>query len=349
MRQRRITGRVTPPPVTAPQPRSLALRLGGALQLRRANLYQVQDQGLENIRQGGTFTVPKGAKVLSDILANARYLSREPRDHDYLHVSDLIGKCLRKIALAERYDIPLKAQSLSLTDSITFSQGDAIHDVIRVRAAQGNPRMVWGKWKCKCGTTRIDEPCLFSSIPPDLCPSCGEAPHEYVEVSMFNEEYKIVGNPDLVLYLPDAQALYVTELKSIAHDAWKELARPIPDHTIQVLFYWFLMRELGYRLADTVSILYVSKGWMFSGEPYKEFTFNAAAAVSRLQPYLEDALAVKVSRAGGDLPPKICAREDAPDAKKCAVCKTCFGIKNDEAPVTISMSQAFASRAPKPR
>ena len=349
MRKRQIIGRAAPAPEAKPSA-GLAGRLGDTLRRRREGKLEHQVQALGSIMDGGVVALPKEATPLSDILRGARHLSRPARSTDYLHVSDLVSKCLRRIALMDRLKIPAKAQSLSLTDSLTFSQGDAIHDVIRLRAAQGNARMVWGNWSCKCGSTCTPSPRLFGDVDQgESCPACKGSMDVYTEVPMFDEEYKIVGNPDLILYLPDPGALHVTELKSIAHDSWKDLARPQPDHVIQVLFYWFLMQRQGYRMTDTASILYVTKGWMFSGEPYKEFTFNAQAQLHRLDPYLEDALAVGTSRSGGNLPPRICARDDAPIAKKCDVCKTCFGISDDEAPVNISIASALSTPVAKPR
>lgn len=327
---------------------SLSSRLGDVLQRRRGGKIVGQAVTLAGVMEGGTVALPKDALPLSDLLRKARSLTRPARGTEYLHVSDIVSKCLRRIALMDMLEIPAKGQSLSLTDSLTFAQGDAIHNVIRQRTAQGNPRMVWGLWECKCGTTRTAKPGLLSEVEEGrTCPACKGPLDVYGEVPMFDDEYRIVGNPDLVLYLPDLGALHVTELKSIAHDRWVELARPSPDHVIQVLFYWHLMQRKGYRMTDTVSILYVTKGWMFSGEPYKEFTFNAADMVKRLDPYIEDAMKVKASREGGALPPRICATESAPIAKKCDVCKSCFGVNGNDAPKNISIAAALGSRTPR--
>jgi hypothetical protein len=240
---------------------------------------------------------------------------------------------------------------LRLTDLLTFAQGDAIHDVLKANAVRAGSNAVWGGWSCKCKTTKTPEPCLHSEVDKDRrCPACKGAIDVYQEVPIRNEEHEIVGNPDLILYLQGPDALHITELKSISHDAWKELARAQPDHVIQVLFYWFLMQEAGYRLTNRVSIMYATKGWQFSGSPTKEFVIDAQSQIHRLQPYLQDALAVKESRAGGQLPPRTCANENTPDAKKCEVCRSCFGVVENEKPVIISAASAIGTKtAPRNR
>lgn len=272
-------------------------------------------------------------------------LGRAARQTEYLHVSDLVGKCLRKIAITETLGLPPKAQGLSLTDSLTYGQGEIIHDVMKARIAAGGA-LLWGNWQCRCGTTKTSSPCLPREEPRislGSCPACGGVPDVYVEVPMRDEELKIVGTPDILTYLPELTALHITELKSMSHDMWKELVRPVPDHVIQVVFYWFLMQRLGYRLTNRISIVYVTKGWMFSGNPWKEFTLDAQVEIPRLAPYLEDARAIQVSRAGGSLPVRTCANERAPVAKKCEVCKTCFSGVDLERPREISIVAALTS------
>ena len=335
------TGRVSNDRATS----GLSSRLGDVLQRRRGAKMEAEDAQSRNVMTGGIVTMPPEATPLSDLLQKARIFSRPARSTEFLHVSDLVGKCIRKIALAERLKLPPKPQALRLTDLLTFAQGDAIHDVLRSRAAAGGPRAVWGNWECKCGTTSTATPQLFSDVDPERrCPACKGPLNVYKEVPMLVKDLGIVGNPDLILFLSEFDALHITELKSIAHDAWKELVRPLPDHVIQVLFYWYLMRRLGYSLTDKVSILYATKGWIFSGDAFKEFVVDCPSQVHRLDPYLEDAKAVLAARAGGDLPPRTCASEQSPDAKKCELCRSCFGVNNDEQPITISIAQALGSR-----
>lgn len=280
-----------------------------------------------------------------DILNRARVLGRPHRGGSYVHVSDLLSKCLRKTALLESVGMQTNSAGLSLTDSLTFAQGDAIHDVLKDRAASGAPNRVWGNWKCRCGTTATTTPLTRSELDASLrCTACKGAVDQYVEVPMRNEQYKIVGTPDLLILMTGQKALYITELKSISHEAWKDLVRPDPDHVMQVLLYWFLMNALGYSLCAQVSIVYATKGWLFGKSPCKEFVFDAQEQQSRVQPFLDEALALKAHREGGALPIRVCSSPTCSVAKKCELSKTCFAA-TDEKPITISIASALNSGA----
>jgi len=190
---------------------------------------------------------------------------------------------------------------------------------------------------------------LLSEVDPEiLCNACKTPRTFYDEVPMRNEEYKIVGTPDLLLYLAAYDAFHINEIKSIAADRWKELVRPLPEHVLQATFYWFLMNALGYKLLDSVSILYVTKGWMFSGVPYKEYTVNAQDMVRRLSSYLEDAKALKAAREGGGLPMRTCPTDDTPIARKCDARTVCF-MKDGNVPKKITIVKAIQSSAPRTR
>lgn len=276
--------------------------------------------------RGAVVKLPGSDEAIKRLMRAAKHVVRPPRGGDYLHVSDLLHNCMRRRALAERFEIPAAPQSLTFTDEYTFAQGDAIADVIMRRVAQAAPEQLWGKWKCRCGTYAIDEPCVLAEVDPDvICEHCGTPVNTYVEVSMRDDEYMIVGNPDLILLHPKQKAFHVGELKSIAAKQFDELVRPKPDHVLQAVFYWLLMHRKGFRMSDRVSIFYTTKGYVFRGDPYVEFSIDPLAELPRLRDYIEDAVAVKNARAGGDLPPRTtCATPDAPAAKKCDLCTRCF-------------------------
>lgn len=327
----------------------------GTIMLRRRGVASPEDEAPDistaklTVYSGGVVVLPKDALPITDILAKSRVMGCPARQTEYLHVSDLIGKCLRKIAIIETMGMPAKAQGLSLTDSLTYAQGDAIHDVMKQRVTAGGERLVWGNWQCRCEKTRTKKPCLFSEVDKTPCPSCGGMVENYVEVPMRDEELKIVGTPDLLTLIPEQSALYPTELKSISHDVWKEMSRPIPEHVIQVVFYWFLMMRLGYRITNRASIVYVTKGWLFHGNPFKEFTIDASEMVGRLDNYLEAAAAIHASRAGGNLPKRTCDNERSADAKKCEVCRTCFGGTENARPRELSIEDALGASEDPPR
>lgn len=295
------------------------------------------------VSKGRITSLPdKKAEVLSELLQRARTEVRMPRRGKHIHVSDLISRCIRKKAIVEIHNVPIPVQRLSLTDAMTYRQGDAIHDVLKERTVQGAPSQVWGRWRCKCGSLRVDEPCTFDRVDQGLlCEKCEQPAKIYEETEFLDAELNILGHPDLILYLPDLQSYYVTELKSISHEQFKELVRPKPDHVTQVLFYWYLMHRKGMPLVDTVSILYATKGYVFKGKPYLEFPINVKAALKNLDPYLDDARAILRARETGELPPRVhCAAKESPDARACEVSGLCFG--EAQAPVqTISFRDAL--------
>lgn len=317
---------------------------------RRRNAVRGNIQRREEAAKASEDTVveaPMGDDdILTELVNRARNEVRHRRNGDYLHVSDLLTKCQRKVALIERHELPHRAGRLTLMDLLTFRMGEALHDVIKERAALGAADKVWGKWKCKCGHLHHDDPCLFNQVDlEDVCEHCGEPTTEYVEVSMYDNELMLVGNPDLLLYLKEVDAFHVTELKSISHAQWEELVRPKPEHVIQVLFYWYIMRSLGYRLTDRVTILYATKGYLFKGSPFKEFSILVEPELHRLTDYIEEARELKKAREGGKLPARtMCAGENSPEARKCEVCNLCFA-DNDETPVEVNIEALFGGSA----
>jgi hypothetical protein len=275
-------------------------------------------------------SAPNTDYPMGEVIDRARFDMRPARPGDHLHVSDLLHKCIRKKAIENRFGVVPAQQRLSMSDMLTFAMGDAVHDTIKDRARIGSPEKVWGKWSCKCEYLMHDEPCVFADIDQEeTCPHCKSLVNKYHEVSMFDEEYGIVGNPDLVLYFERKDAFHVVEVKSIAHKAWEELARPDPMHVLQVVFYWHLMHRKGYKLTDRCSIFYVTKQWHFGDKPvYKEFLIDPVAALDRIMPYIEDAKAYKAALESEDaaLPLRtVCSHVAAKDAKKCGVLDICFG------------------------
>lgn len=304
-------------------------RVSSMLERRRNTIQLNREQRRELARQSDldiVATPDDGDDLLGRILDKARNEVRHRRPGEYVHVSDLIGKCMRRVALLERHELPERAGRLTLMDLLTFRMGEAVHDVAKERTALGAPDNVWGKWKCKCGHLYHEEPCVYSEVDQeDICERCGTATTEYVEVSMRDEDLLIVGNPDLLLYFGDIDAFHVNEIKSLAHKQWEEISRPKPEHVIQALFYWYLMRKLGYRMTDRITIIYFTKGYVFQGKPYKEFSYLAEEVLHRLDDFLEDAQALKQSREGGELPARTCPSADCPEGRKCEVTNVCFG------------------------
>lgn len=272
---------------------------------------------------------PNTDNPLGEVIDKARWEMRPARPGPLLHVSDLLTKCIRKKSLEERHGATPAQQRLTMSDLLTFAMGDAVHDTVKERARIGSPDKVWGIWSCKCKFLMHVEPCVYTEIDQDeTCPHCKTRVDHYNEVSMEDEEYGVVGNPDLLLYFARKDAFMVTEIKSMAPKMWEELKRPDPKHIFQVVFYWHLMHRKGYRLCDRVSVLYVTKGWQFGDKcVYKEFLIDPLAVLDRIACYIEEAKAYKAARESRNnaLPPRtFCAHRDAKGAKSCVVVDECW-------------------------
>lgn len=338
-----MTIRRTKPAAVAP----VASRLSRIVSQRRSGV--APDQAEAATRQGGVVNVPDKGEYSPalEALGRARILGRAHRQVEYLHVSDLLNRCIRKLAIYQSMAITPQPQSLSLNDSLTFAQGTAIGETLKERIAAGSNGLMWGYWRCQCKALRTAKPMLLRQVPVDeICSNCGEPQRYYDEVPTKNEQYKIVGSPDVLILREPYNALHITELKSISHDAWKELVRPDPLHVLQVVFYWFLMREAGHRLMSKVSVAYATKGWIFGKMPVKEFVLDAPPEVPRLDSYLKDALQIQETRKGGQLPARPCQSDSVTVAKNCEVVRTCFGAES-HAPVEIPISAIFGKRAGK--
>jgi len=266
----------------------------------------------------------KGGDVLKPLLKGPVL---DPFRHgDYLHVSDLIYTCPRKIVIAKRFNRPIKSQALFDSQGITFAIGNALHDYIRNKIRDTQPEYIYGTWKCPCDRTSFLGT-RSQAIEQGNCNHCNKDMYIYNELQVVNEDLGITGSLDLSLLIDSA--LLITEIKSMSKRLWDELIRPVPEHLVQVLLYWYFAREHGYALHDKVSIIYAVKEWMF-GNPYKEFVFKPSVMMHRLEEYLEDAALLREALDNKDakLPPRIiCPRRDAPAAKKCEQVSVCFGVE----------------------
>lgn len=263
---------------------------------------------------------------LIELLKATPYVSQKYRGQtgSNVHVSDVISKCLRKIVLMERMELRHPTEKLVEGQGITFAIGDALHDYLTSRFVSGNPDKVWASWSCACGQTRKKG--LYSKVSKFVCEQCDTSLTKHKEVAFPDEELQLTGSPDIILYMDEYGAYYIVELKSMSAAQWKELVRPVPDHVIQISFYWHLLHRAGWPLVNRCSILYANKEFSFK-LPYKEFLIDPQVP-GRLDPYLEDLQAFRDAREGGDLPTRtFCSSIDSAGAKACPVAVTCFGCK----------------------
>lgn len=244
------------------------------------------------------------------------------RDGEFLHVSDLLNKCIRMIALSDRFGSKLSGEPLWDNMLVTFAIGNAIHDFVRYKVGATSPGDIYGTWSCVCEQSRhTGTKAEAEAI--GACEVCNKPLDQYHEFCLENTEYMITGSVDLTLLIDGI--FYFTEIKSIKKEDWDAINRPLPLHILQIVFYWWLARQLNLPVYDKVSVLYVTKGHVF-GSPYKEFVIDPAEHVHRLDPYLEDAKALKEAKEGGDLPIRLCPEIRSPQAKKCEEATVCFSI-----------------------
>lgn len=250
----------------------------------------------------------------------------EPFRHgEYLHASDVIHKCSRMIAIANRHNIKLTLQPLPESAGLTFAMGRAIESHVREKVKRNAPTKLWGGWKCPCGHTEF-QGTYAEARSQNRCKRCHGPLGEYQELVLTHEELGVSGSIDLTLL--EGRALHLNEIKSIKHDAWKELSRPVPEHLVQILFYWWLAKEQGIDVYDSVSILYCTKGYVMFGSPYKEFVMQPSKLIRRLDDYLDEARAIKAAASGGKLPVRTCMKIDQGEAKTCPMATMCFQMRD---------------------
>lgn len=267
---------------------------------------------------------------LQPVLGLLRSMPRQVdsmRMDEYLHVSDVISKCIRKRALLDGVK-SLPMQTIADGQAITFAIGDSLHNFVKRRFTYGHPDSIYGKWQCQCKETTTDAS-IFSRRKEKVCPKCDGPTDNYVELVMKDKDAPVTGSMDLVLWLSEYQAFLITEIKSKSGALFKELVRPDPDHRVQVSWYWRMLKDSGLPVVDFASILYVNKEYSFKS-PYLEFILPQPQE-KLLKPYLEDAMTFQVFRDTGKYPPRIiCGTIDAPEAKKCPVAVQCFSTKGKE-------------------
>lgn len=269
----------------------------------------------------GFFGEDDGTPAL-DLLKAVRPRQDHFREDTHLHVSDVIKRCVRRLAIMRQMHMSQPAETVRDGQGITYAIGEALHSYVTQRFIAGHPDKVYARWTCVCKEAEFVG--IYKDRPSELCTACQQPVDNHNEIAFLHDGYDLQGSPDVLLFLPEYQAFLINELKSIAANQYKDLVRPIPDHVVQVCLYWHIMKYLGFPLVDRVSVLYVNKEWSFK-LPYKEFLIDPQQV--DLSPYWEDLDALKTALNGGPLPPRIqCGTDDAPAAKKCPVCVTCFQV-----------------------
>ena len=262
--------------------------------------------------------------VVLDMLQKVPLTVNSFRNDGYVHVSDAINKCLRKFAILQKLEINHPDEKLFDGQAITYAIGISLHDYVRQKFVDTYPNKVYAQWVCTCGAIKTEPMLKSQAARSSQCNICGTRPHRHKEVNFVSKELNVSGSPDLILYLNDLGVYYPIEIKSMAAKSFNELVRPLPDHIVQISFYWYLMQLNKMPLANSASILYVNKEYSFKSV-YKEFIVNTPSEESLLSSYIEDLVALENFKKNGKLPLRtFCSSINSPDARKCPVCNYCF-------------------------
>lgn len=267
-----------------------------------------------------------------------RHRSNNYTVEDYrIHVSDLIQMttdrrfCSRQTVLSF-----IEARNRSYRRKISagmrliHKMGHAIQELVTDDFIERSPfgNRVWGNWRCLCGETTVEH-----SLRPiaGTCNRCGRLPHIYVEINLFDDEYRITGHPDLLILWNDT--LHIYEIKTIdrASIDFDTLDAPLGDHTLQATFYYWMMRKLHsqgklpFPPSHFLDYLYIDRSSkkVFGRRVYKEFQKRASPA-ERIMPMIDKARQINDSLRMKLLPERICDGPNAPRAKACHVCGSCF-------------------------
>jgi len=160
-------------------------------------------RGVEAVDPNGEIVAIKdGEQFAIDLLKRSPIAMNSFRGGEYLHVSDILGKCVRKIALAEKYSIPMPNERLHESMALTFAQGTAIHDHIKKRFIEGHPNSVYGTWSCRCGNIRTENS-TYAKAQKKTCKLCAGHPTKYHELELRDPDLMLIGSPDVTLYLEE--------------------------------------------------------------------------------------------------------------------------------------------------
>lgn len=247
---------------------------------------------------------------------------------DYLHGSSLPGICSRKEALS-RLANDLRTVTPNPADRIVWALGRAAETHVRTQFVESQRRHdIIGTWSCLCGELKHSGRYNRAL----RCPRCSTLADNYNELTLWDHNAKIVGNPDLLYIRPDDQSIRVVEIKSINKKEFDALAAPKIDHVIQASIYQRLL-EMNDDDADTsaVTIFYVCKDYAF--KPYKEFhvvtTPQIRLMLDDMWANAYDIATWKAQRASGVMTPlperqALCSSSQATKAKNCERCAACF-------------------------
>jgi len=265
------------------------------------------------------------------------------RSHLVVHASDIspVTKadwdgaefCAREFALFDILGRKLKDYFLTTSMVMTFGLGRDVQDrVVEQFAAMG--RAV-GHWRCiACGAG------YDFMRRPEGCTRCHGDRFDQVEVRFESAVSDVSCGIDLLVDTGDPK-LRLTEIKSMTPDEFRGLKGPLAEHRWRTNLYMRIVAESGHTHAEHINtkeatVLYVSKSGYGAVDPsikkmgladgrhspFKEYAIKRDDGSTQAQ--VDRATSVKVFRAGGPVPDRICANALCKRAKQCMVSKPCF-------------------------
>lgn len=287
--------------------------------------YFDRDPAREAVRANHTDTrptLPSGfIKSVIDMKDAEPRLTRQAAP-GYIHASALIDMCPRQWALMLGQEMRVE-ETVTGAHRVLWAFGRAVEDHVRSQLISGWRSAVYGNWTCVCGGNRHHG--FKPASTAQTCGQCGQVPHIYMEMQIVDDEYRVVGSPDIVVRHEDVWV--PVEIKSMNRPDWEDLKKPLAAHVAQAAAYRRLIRDvLGLPVHDDVVVLYCSKDFKW-GSPYKEFHVNVGTDIveARMQALFEKAKSVFDAMAQGTIPEeRVCGSPAQPRAKKCAVCGPCF-------------------------
>jgi len=254
---------------------------------------------------------------------------------DYTHVSSLLRACPRQWALAQRFPEMLAPQSVQKGMRVIWALGRAAEHHARIQLIKAAPEKVYGDWSCNCGRHQVygmtaaeaqDEPC---------CSVCTGGLTHYMEIDLVDEEFKVTGHPDLVIW--EDNKFHLVEFKSCKKEDFEARRDGEEEedtaHALQVLYYRRIMaKEWGDdQVSPTARIIYVNKDFAWGKSPYCQFLVSEAetAYAIGLDSMSAQAKRIKRAREGNyQLPDRLdaCANPTTSTARGCPACTACFSM-----------------------
>ena len=238
----------------------------------------------------------------------------------YIHSSSLENFCARRAAILDKTNsVPREYVQGSM--KIVWKIGRAVETHIREALISSlGKKNFYGEWSCKCGSLKHR-----GQWADKTCSVCNTQANDYNELTIYNEEYKIANNPDLVSVSKNKQHM-VTEIKSMNGPDFDKLEEPLTSHVRQANRYVRFKRMNGDITSGKVSIIYARKDFLYNGV-YKVFTVDVdtKAFETVFNEELDQAKKLREYFKTEELPEReFCASAMSPMAKKCPACNDCF-------------------------